>query len=42
MSKLVSIIIPCRNEEQVIERLLLSVGKQTYPYIETIVVDKGY
>lgn len=41
MDKLVSIIVPCRNEERVIERLLSSVKAQTYPYIETIVVDNN-
>ncbi len=36
---MVSIIITTRNEEQVLERLLKSIAKQTYKKIETIVVD---
>lgn len=41
MSKLVSIIIPCRNEEQFIGRLLASIAAQTYPRVETIIVDNN-
>jgi glycosyltransferase involved in cell wall biosynthesis len=36
---LVSIIIPAFNEQDVIERLLMSIKNQTYKNIETIVVD---
>ncbi|RJR28765.1 glycosyltransferase [Candidatus Microgenomates bacterium] len=36
---IVSIIIPAYNEEEVIERLLLSINAQSYPNIECIVVD---
>lgn len=40
MSKpLVSVIIPCYNEEKNIKRLLLSIQNQTYKHIEAIVVD---
>lgn len=41
MNKMVSIVIPCRNEEKYIERCLLSIIKQTYPqqFIKTYVVD---
>lgn len=38
---LVSIIIPARNEERNIGRLLESINSQTYAKIETIVVDDG-
>jgi len=42
MSKpLISIIIPTYNEEQNIERLLLSIKNQSYNPIETIIVDDG-
>lgn len=40
-SPLVSIIIPTKNEEKNIGRLLESIDKQTYPNIEKIVVDVG-
>ena len=36
---LVSVIIATKNEEQHIENCLLSISEQTYPQIETIVVD---
>jgi glycosyltransferase involved in cell wall biosynthesis len=36
---LVSIIIPAFNEQNVIERLLLSINNQTYKNTETIVID---
>ncbi|HWA52013.1 MAG TPA: glycosyltransferase [Patescibacteria group bacterium] len=38
---LVSIVIPARNEEKNIGRLLDSIKKQSYKRIETIVVDDG-
>jgi glycosyltransferase involved in cell wall biosynthesis len=38
-SKLVSIIIPTKNEAKYIEKSLLSLKNQTHPHIETIVVD---
>jgi glycosyltransferase involved in cell wall biosynthesis len=38
---LVSVIIPAKNEEANIERLLASIKNQTYPNIEIIVVDDG-
>ncbi|QQS38621.1 glycosyltransferase [Candidatus Woesebacteria bacterium] len=37
----VSIIIPTFNEEKNIKRLLVSIGKQSYKNIESIVVDDG-
>ena len=36
---LVSVIITTKNEEEVLERLLKSIEKQSYPKIEVIVVD---
>jgi glycosyltransferase involved in cell wall biosynthesis len=39
MSKMVSIIVTTRNEQAVIERLLLSLKSQTYKPIEILVVD---
>jgi len=36
---LVSVIVATKNEEQHIENCLLSISEQTYPQIETIVVD---
>lgn len=39
--KLVSIVIPTRNEEKALERLLKSLKKQTYKNYEAIVVDGG-
>lgn len=41
MKDLVTVIITTKNEESVLERLLLSVKAQTYKLIETIVVDNG-
>lgn len=38
-SPLVSVIIPTINEEKVIERLIISIEKQTYKNLEYIVVD---
>jgi glycosyltransferase involved in cell wall biosynthesis len=38
-NQLVSIIIPAFNEQKVIERLLISISKQSYKNIELIVVD---
>ena len=35
----VSVIVPVRNEEEYIERCLLSILSQNYPYFELIVVD---
>ena len=35
----VSVIVPVRNEEKYIERCLLSILSQNYPYFELIVVD---
>ena len=40
-NKLVSIIIPALNEEELIEKTLLSLKKQNYRPIEIIVVDNG-
>ena len=40
-SPIVSIIIPAFNEAKNIDRLLLSIKKETYPKIEIIVVDDG-
>jgi cellulose synthase/poly-beta-1,6-N-acetylglucosamine synthase-like glycosyltransferase len=41
MRSLVSVIITTKNEEAVIEALLRSLKKQSYPEIEIIVVDNG-
>ncbi len=41
MKPQVSIIVPAKNEERNIERLLTSIKNQTYSKIETIVVDDG-
>lgn len=41
MARLVTVIITTRNEEQNIDACLLSIQKQTYPSIETIVVDNN-
>ena len=35
----ISIIVPARNEENHIERCLLSLLSQDYPYFEVIVID---
>jgi len=40
-SPLVSVIITTKNEESVLERLLVSVAKQSYSQIEIIVVDNN-
>ncbi len=40
-NKKVSVIVPCYNEEAVIEKSLKSLINQTYPFIEIIVVDDG-
>jgi len=39
IKKLVSIVIPTYNEEDVIEKLLQSIKAQTYPEIETLIID---
>ncbi len=39
--KKVSIIVPCYNEEAVIEKSLQSLIKQTHPFLEIIVIDDG-
>lgn len=39
--KLVSIIIPVYNKSSLVEKCLLSVMKQTYKNIETIIIDDG-
>lgn len=41
MNSLISVIVPCFNTEKYIERCLSSIIKQTYRYIEVIVVDDG-
>lgn len=40
-NKLVSIIIPSRNEDQILSRLLFSIKKQSFPNTEIIVVDNN-
>ena len=40
-NKLVSVIIPAYNEEKLIEKTLISLKRQSYRPIETIVVDNG-
>jgi alpha-1,6-rhamnosyltransferase len=37
----VSIIIPCYNAEEYIERAIASVYAEDYPFVELIVVDDG-
>ncbi|MGB0465993.1 MAG: glycosyltransferase family 2 protein [Pontibacterium sp.] len=37
----VSIIVPAYNEEVVIEKSIISIMQQTYPFIEIVVVDDG-
>ncbi|MEK7090968.1 MAG: glycosyltransferase [Patescibacteria group bacterium] len=39
VKSLVSIIIPTYNEEKVIDRLLVSINNQSYPRIESLVID---
>lgn len=39
--RLVSVLTPCYNAEQYIDRLLASVLTQTYPQVEMIVIDDG-
>jgi glycosyltransferase involved in cell wall biosynthesis len=39
MNNIVSIIIPTRNSDRFLENTLKSIKKQTYKYIETIIVD---
>jgi len=39
--KKVSVIVPCYNEEAVIEKSLKSLIAQTHPFVEIIVVDDG-
>ncbi len=41
MSKLVSIIIPCYNAERWIAEAIESCLKQTYPFVEVVVIDDG-
>lgn len=38
---LISVIIPAYNAEDFLERTLISVLNQTYPYIEVLVIDDG-
>lgn len=38
---LVSVIVPTYNEQGVIERLIISIKKQSFPNIEIVVVDDG-
>jgi glycosyltransferase involved in cell wall biosynthesis len=41
MIRTVSIIVTTKNEERHIGNCLLSIREQTYPHIETIVVDNA-
>lgn len=41
MSKLVSVVIPCYNRENTIQRAVKSVLNQTYENIEVLVIDDG-
>ncbi len=40
-SKKVSVIVPCYNEEAVIEKSLKSLINQTYPFVEILVINDG-
>jgi glycosyltransferase involved in cell wall biosynthesis len=39
MDKRVTVVIPCRNEEQYIKRCVDSILNQDYPNLELLVVD---
>lgn len=41
MNKLITVIVPCYNIEQYIEKCIKSIGNQTYKNIEIIAVDDG-
>src|SRR4051812_46356276 len=41
MAPLVTVVIPCYNQGHYLADALNSVAAQTYPHIETIVVDDG-
>ncbi len=41
MSQIVSVVVTTKNEKKHIENCLLSIQEQTYPHIETIVVDNA-
>lgn len=41
MQELVSVIIPVYNVEQYLEKSVMSIVQQTYPYLEIILVDDG-
>jgi len=38
---LVTVILPCYNHEQYVERSVLSVFEQTYPWVQLVVIDDG-
>lgn len=38
---LVTVIVPCYNHEQYVERSVLSVFEQTYPWVQLVVIDDG-
>lgn len=40
-TKLISVIVPCYNVERYLNRCVESIVKQTYPYLEIILVDDG-